>query len=73
VIVFEFIFRNFWTWLGSMLMLYLITNFVGNVINGIFYAFYRYRVLRKHGYPPSHCSVDGEFRPIKENISKVND
>lgn len=63
--ILEFIFTDFLHWLGSMTILYLIIHFIVNLLNN----FMRYRVLMKHGYSP----CDGEKRPIKEEVEKVNE
>lgn len=59
----EIIFRDFWTWLGFTWILYILTKFLGFVINRIL----RYRNIRKYGYPPPHCDADGDFRPIRSD------
>jgi hypothetical protein len=64
--VLEFIFIDFWHWLGAMLILYVTLNYVVNLLNN----FMRYRILRKHGYPP--CDVDEDLGPIKtEEVEKI--
>jgi hypothetical protein len=53
----DFIFTNFWHWLGAMVLLYTLTSTFVGLINKIL----RHRNIRKHGYPPSHCDADGQF------------
>ena len=62
MMILEFIFRNFLTWLGAMSMLYLITNFFTNLLNNFMY----HRTVRKIGYPPSHCTDNSGTATIKE-------
>ena len=57
MVVLEFIFRNFWTWLGTVSILYVILFHIHSVINRLA----RNRVLRKIGYPPPHCNADGDI------------
>lgn len=53
--VLEFIFSDFWIWLGFTII------FLSGVI--FFYQLFsrtmRHKVLMKHGYPPPHCNADG--------------
>jgi len=53
--LFEIIFRSFWTFAGSFLILL--------AIGEIFRKFFNMLSIRKNGYPPSHCDADGD--PIK--------
>lgn len=57
----DIIFRSFWTWLGFTWILYILTHFLGAIINRTL----RHRNIRKYGYPPPHCDADGDFRPIR--------
>jgi hypothetical protein len=63
--ILNFIFQNFWTWAGSMVILYIIVNFIIRIIN----ACLRHRTLRKIGYPPPHCDSDGRYH----NIGDIGD
>lgn len=58
----NFIFKSFWTWFGSMLLLYVICHFTVGCINLIF----RHMNIHKHGYPPIHCNADGDMRLVDE-------
>ena len=60
----EFVFSNFWNWLGFMTVLYIIVYLIVDMINRIV----RHRTLRKIGYPPEHCNADGEFKKTNNNI-----
>lgn len=51
------IFSNFFTWIGFVIILDLCLNFVFNM----YQEHKRKRVIMKHGYPPEHCDVDGDF------------
>ena len=59
----EFIFQNFWHWLGAMAILYVLVNFFANIINRLL----RHGILRKHGYPPEHCDADGDARYVDDD------
>lgn len=56
--VIEFIFRSFWTFIGTCLILGGIGDFLLKMWN----RFWRHWNIRKHGYPPSHCDADGDFK-----------
>jgi hypothetical protein len=58
----EFLLSNFWIWLGFILIMGSIFNFLLRLVNRIM----RHSNIRKHGYPPQHCDADGDFRPIKK-------
>jgi hypothetical protein len=57
------VFSNFWMWLGFVIIIGMILNFIFKTYNRAL----RHRHIMKYGYPPSHCDADGEFRQIKEN------
>lgn len=57
---FEFVLSNFWIWVGFIIILGQILNFLILLINRIM----RHWNIRKHGYPPAHCDADGDLRPI---------
>lgn len=58
----QFIFSNAWIYFGFALLLGMILNFLLSLWNG----FWKYRNIRKHGYPPEYCNADGEFRKTNE-------
>ncbi len=60
--LFEIIFRSFWTFIGSLILLTGTVNFTLHMWNRGF----RHWNIRKHGYPPPHCDADGDFKPEKE-------
>lgn len=53
----EFIFSSFWIWLG--LMVILTTFFYWTY--ALYSRYLRHRLLKKLGYPPKHCNVDGDL------------
>jgi hypothetical protein len=59
---FQFVLSDFVTWLGFILILGGVLNFIYKIYNRT----WRHANIRKHGYPPAHCDADGDFRPIKE-------
>jgi len=59
---FEFVLSNFWIWLGFILILGQILQFLVTLVNRMM----RHCNIRKHGYPPAHCDADGDFRSIKK-------
>jgi len=63
----EFTFTSFWHFIGMLIMISLVSNFLAKVWN----RFWRHLNIRKHGYPPSHCDADGDF--LKSNELESND
>lgn len=55
--IIEFIFASFWHFIGFIIILYALLNFIIILSNRIL----RHRNIRKLGYPPVHCDADGEF------------
>ena len=59
----KFVFSNFWMWLGFVIIVGMVLNFIFKVYNrGL-----RHRNIMKHGYPPEHCDADGDYPQIKED------
>jgi len=59
----KFIFSGFWVFLGFLILMNLIFDFLFKIWN----RFWRHYSIRKQGYPPTHCDADGDF---KETSSK---
>ena len=55
----EFIFTSFWSFIGTLILLNTILNFLILAIN----RFFRHWNIRKHGYPPPYCDADGDYIP----------
>jgi hypothetical protein len=51
----KFIFKNFWTFIGFLLILFLMGNFIYNIYNRTL----RHKILMKKGYPPL-CDAEGK-------------
>lgn len=66
--ILEFIFQNFWIWLGAMMLLKLVVDGIVKLVNMILW----HKTLRRCGYPPSpHYTIEGLPSPIKEeDVSK---
>lgn len=62
----EFIFSGFWTFIGSLIMLYVLLYFPTNLILMICHRLIRARTIRKIGYPPVYCDGDGDFKEEEE-------
>jgi len=58
----KFVLSDFWIWLGFILILGQVLNFILRLYNKT----WRHLNIRKHGYPPAHCDADGNFKPIKD-------
>lgn len=55
--VMQLIFKSFWHFVGSLVLLVTVFNFLFAMWN----RFWRHWNIRKHGYPPPHCDADGDF------------
>lgn len=53
---------DFWTFIGFLIILYLVLYFPTNLILQIIHKLIRQRTIAKHGYPPPHCDADGDFK-----------
>lgn len=58
----NFMFQGFWHFLGCVIIL----GGAGNLIAFVWNRFWRHWNIRKHGYPPSHCDADGDFKSEKK-------
>lgn len=58
----KFLFSSIWNFLGILIMLSIFIK----LIKDMWCIFWRHRTLTKHGYPPSHCDVDGLSLPKTE-------
>jgi hypothetical protein len=54
----EIIFRSFWHFIGFMMLLSVIAQFLFIMWNRTL----RHWNIRKHGYPPKWCDADGDFK-----------
>lgn len=61
-----FMFDSFWHFVGSMLLLSLLLS---GVIS-MWKTFWRHLTIKKHGYPPTHCDADGDFKQEIPEIEK---
>ena len=61
----KYVFGSFWMWLGFVIIVGMILNFIFKVYNRTL----RQRNIMKHGYPPAHCDADGNFPQIKNEDS----
>lgn len=53
----KFILSDFWIFLGFIIVLGTVLDFILKMYNRTM----RHWNIRKHGYPPQHCDVDGDF------------
>ena len=55
--------------IGSFVLIFLSFCLLYYLFYGVFVTLpkniMRHLTLHKHGYPPSHCDVDGKFKPEK--------
>ena len=61
--ILQFIFSNFWIWLGFVIILSIPLTFIFRVYNRTL----RHRNIMKNGYPPEHCDADGDFPQLEED------
>jgi hypothetical protein len=57
-----FMFSSFWKFAGCAILL----SGAANVIIIMWNRFFRHWNIRKHGYPPSYCDADGDFKTEDE-------
>lgn len=62
--ILKFTFESFWHFAGVFSILYILLYCTINAFN----RFFRHWNIRKHGYPPSHCDADGDFKEIDKLI-----
>ncbi len=56
--IINFIFKSFWHFIGFIIILCIVTDFLMALYN----RFWRHWTLLKHGYPPHHCDADGDYK-----------
>ena len=61
--ILEFVFGSFWRFVGVAILL----GGAGELIFRIWNRFLRMLSIRKHGWPPTECDADGDFKPSKED------
>lgn len=61
--IFEIAFSGLWQFIGMCIIL----SGIGTFLLTIWNRFWRHWNIRKHGYPPSHCDADGDFKPTKKD------
>ena len=59
----KFIFSGFWTFLGCLIIITAVLDLIGKC----WIIFWRHASILIHGYPPSHCDVDGDPLKIETN------
>jgi hypothetical protein len=63
--LFEFIFSNFWHWLGFTILFLAAGKLIYGLVYNIYQRTLRHFTLMKHGYPPN-CDADGDFHSPEE-------
>ena len=64
-IIIESVSGGFWHFIGYWIIIFLFIGIPAKLIAFAINRPLRHWTIRKHGYPPSHCDVDGDFK--KEN------
>lgn len=64
-IISESVSGGFFKFLGYWLMVYIFLEIPSRLIRFLINRPLRHVTLRKHGYPPSHCDADGDFKSEK--------
>jgi putative Mn2+ efflux pump MntP len=62
---FEFIFGNFWHWLGFVILIVLIGKYIYVFVYNTYQRTLRHFTIMKYGYPPN-CDADGDFNKLEE-------
>lgn len=61
-IIIESVSGSFWKFMGYWIVIYLFLSIPAKVISFAINRSLRHWTIRKHGYPPSHCDADGDFK-----------
>jgi hypothetical protein len=59
-------FQSFWNFLGVLVLL----TGAGKFVIELWSKFCHYLTIRKRGYPPAHCDVEGRFVPFDGDIDE---
>lgn len=59
----KYIFSDFWIFLGFMMMIAIVLNFILMVYRSTL----RHLNIRKQGWPPAHLDADGDFKSEKKD------
>ena len=65
--ILKFSLSGFWTFIGCTILFNGLAYFTVNGILRVITRTYRFFIMRKYGYPPSHCDSDGDFKQEKTN------
>jgi hypothetical protein len=65
--ILELIFRSFWHFLGSLILISMVFGGTLRFLAFLWNRFWRHWNIRKHGYPPAWCDADGDFRPVEKH------
>lgn len=60
--VLEFVFKDFWNFTGSLIILSIVLHF----LHVGWLRFWRFWNIQKHGWPPEHIDADGDFKTKKD-------
>lgn len=60
--ILQFIFRDFPTFFGTLILGYLILYFPFNFALQVIHKKIRAKTIREKGYPPQYCDGDGDFK-----------
>lgn len=61
-IIQESVSGGFWRFVGHWVMIALIMGIPVSLVKFIINRILRHWSIRKHGYPPTHCDADGDFK-----------
>jgi Na+/serine symporter len=61
-IIVESVSGGFWKFIGYWIMVALLLGIPAKVLIFVINRPLRHWTIRKHGYPPSHCDADGDFK-----------
>lgn len=59
---------GFWRFMGFWIMVTVILGIPAKLIVVLINRPLRHWNIRKHGYPPTHCDADGDFRDTDDTI-----
>lgn len=61
-IIIESVSGGFWKFVGYWLFVGLLVGVPAQLLSFAINRPLRHWTIRKHGYPPSHCDADGDFK-----------
>jgi hypothetical protein len=65
--ILQLIFKTFWHFLGSLLLIYLLLYFGVNASLRAYTRTLRFFMVLRAGWPPAHLDADGDFSEVEND------